>query len=452
MPEEKITDPAEMLGKEKLHTGFDPEAFEEIEEDEQIKVIEGMTDNEDIKAAQEIIFDELDETPITEGETSSKKEAGTETDLSKAKEKPETLAENQELTDEAKKKADEEAATKKSEEDKFVLTDEYIKKQSEEDQGILNKYVNKPKEELAKTVANAVAFKNPYLKDNAEAIKAIQDKLLLKTSEELVKDLIETQRETGSKTQEIKQEPVKSEIPDELPELPADNETLTKIISSETTKRLLAKYPTMPSDTTSQEYKDWLNDYEIDNGKEKLNQFFREKYSIEDRVKNEAKRLVYLENNYIKINNSRAEKEVADIKEELKKLGITEKEIGIDLSLTKDDKGSYYNKHLNDLLLKGDIADPDIIQFVGQIPLLKPGSLVSKFILYNNPKILNAITQKTIADHKQQIEKVKSENLNTLGSQSTAGIGSKTITVDQIEKMTNRDDIRKVQEDLLASL
>jgi hypothetical protein len=171
-------------------------------------------------------------------------------------------------------------------------------------------------------------------------------------------------------------------------------------------------------------------------------------------VTNGIQRAIYLKANYRSINNNLVVKEVESIKAELKKYNIDDpKDIGLDLSLVKDEKGSLFNKSLNDLMLTPDGPDPLLVKHIGKIPVLQKGQLMKKFIYDNNPAILTHIANISGNATKIEKERLKDANLNTLGEKSTSGHNTNTITIDDINKMgDNEDELNKSLAEIENSL
>lgn len=447
-----------------LYEEFEATNNENVNEDKQIDVINELTDDEDLAAAEELILEELGEPkkgtssnveaePENKESTDDKKEKGgegTSEETKKDDEEPE-----QKASTESEKKEQVEEEIKPSDEDgnAFVLTDEVINSQPEEVRGLLSKYKGKGKSDLANVAANAVAFKNEYLKDNKEAIAAVAKKFEGFSDEELLKTLVNTQKETGKQPEQKAKKLTGIPEKENLPPLPEDNEEVKNTISAETVKRLKVKYPKMPDDMTSIEHKEWLKELQEDDI-EAANDFLQYKKEITANVKNDLQKVVFLQKNYREINNNMLEDEVSAIKSELEKYGITDpgKQLGVNLSLAKDNDGSYFNEGLNSLMLKGEKPDPDIVNFVGKIPLLIKGRLVKKFLFENNAKILTYLSNRQVKNTTEELNRVKETNLNTLGNSKSSGSGSKAITLEEIDKITDTATLDKAEQDILSQL
>ncbi len=417
-----------------------------VEEDKQISDIESLTDEEDLKAMRELILEDID-----------KAEKGTDEPSKSVKAEEENLS-DAEL--EAKKKEAESGEAKppaeKSEEKKdeqFTVTDELISKQSDDVKALLANFKGKGKADLAKAAAHAVALKNPYLKDDEKVIKAMSEKFENYSNDDLVKTFIETQKETG-KPAEIKSpvletvEKIEQKKEVELPPLEETDE-VKEIIDKQIHNRLKKFYEDIPEDTTSVEYREWKRE-KMDEDPEKFNDFLQEKKHIANQVKTDLQKITYLQNNHATINNSRYEAEVDTIKNQLKALNLTEKDLEVDLTLTKDEKGLNYNETLNSLIEDGDSLDPNIIGFVGNKAFLKVTKdnkgltpLARKFFYENNLKIISAISAKQVVDDKKEIERLKDENLNSLGDRKTGGKSPEILTPEAIAQITDEELLKK---------
>ncbi len=447
-----------------------------VEEDTRSKVIKDLTDDEEIDAAIDILEKKYDvpAKDTTSGKPEPKPdETGKDTsdkpeDKTKAEQKPKEV-DQKPVVDEKEKPKEEpgkvEEPVKKVE---FVLTEELIQKQPEEFREILNKYKDKGKAELAKAAASAVALKNNYLKDDEKVIGALTEKFQNLTDEELVNTLIETQAKVGAPEPGVKpkvEQPLKEEKI-ELPSLPED-EKVKSVLDKETAKRLKKLYPEMPDDMTSEEYQEWERDLQDKGGLRKVEKYLNDLRSTEANVKTELQKVIYAQTNltnlydespaeilpllttenlpklkklnddYRSVNNKSLEEEVGLIKKELAKYNITEAELGIDLTLTKDENGSYYNEKLNNLMLNGNEADPNIVGQMGKVPFLRQGQLAKKFVYENVLTITNHLVKNVATKAKVETEKLKDETLNTLGESKSKGL--KTIT--------NPEDVKKITDD-----
>jgi flagellar motility protein MotE (MotC chaperone) len=445
-----------------IYTDIDKKEIDDpdIQEDKQVEIINDIKDDEELAAAKELILEDLSE---PDKGTSDGSESSAEPNKPTADEKDKGTSD---LDKSNSKDAADQSITKDKADD-FVLTDEKINSYPEEFRGILQKYKGKSREELEKAIANAVLFRN---------------------YQDVVKALVDTQRETGSARQPEKP---KTTIPkpDELPPLQEDNEEVQKVIAQESVKRLKEIYPGMPDDLNSEEGRSWQNSIALRQLKTKYPDMPDDPYSLEyqdfiremqdvnpdkaydfqfdkrqaiqnlneqfnktsSQVKQDLKQLIYIQNNHVNMNNTRLENEVNGIKAELQKLGLTEKDFGIDLSLSKDNDGLLYNGELNNLMLNGDMPDPNVISYVGRYPILKEGLLKQKFLYTNSIKLANLLASKKISENRKELERLKDTNLNSLGGSSSNRTQGSTLTLEQISN-GNPDDavLKREKEKLLA--
>lgn len=392
-----------------------------VEDDEQIKVINDLKTDEEIKAAKELILEdtEKDEKGGTNKETSLKEP---EKDTPK----------------------------------EFSVTQEFINSQPEENRALFETFLGKNKEELAKAAANAIAVKNLYIKDNEQAIAAIAEKIKAETDENMIKAFIDAKKEVG-KTEKTKKEPAKEPKKIELPEL-EDTPEVKKLIQSEAIKKLRDKYPSMPTDVNSVAYKEWERDILDGEGISKVIQIAEDMRTARAEVAKDLKTVVYFKNNWAKINNERIADEVKGIEANLKQLGLTPKDLGVDLTLTKNEKnGLLENPVLNDLALSGNEVDANIIGYVGEgensLAFYKNHKdakgrtpLMKKFMLDNATEIISILSNREDIGKKKEIERVKETNLNTLQDSKTSSSKSTLLTPEEISKIQDENLIKKEKE------
>jgi len=337
-------------------------------------------------------------------------------------------------------------------EGEFVVDEEFINKQPEADRELFKTVIGKSKADLAKQAAHAIATKNPYLKDNEKAIDGIAEKILTGTDEEIYKTFIDTKRSVGvadPPPEKKEEEPeVKDEIPKDLPEL-EETEAVQKLVSGELIRKLKAKYPEMPEDMDSLEYREFKRDMNADDD-EKASEFNKDKDSFTGEIKKNLQIFTHLSKNHTEINNLRYKNEVKAITKQLETLGLTEKDLKIDLELKPDNNGLLYNEELNVLMRDSNGLDPYVITKVGTIPFLineqdKNGMtpLTKKFFFENNLKIMALVANRNVAKDEKEIERLKDENLNDLGTQKTGDPKPTLLSEDEILKITDEDAIDK---------
>jgi len=447
-----------------------------IEEDPRSEVISNLTDIEEAVAAQEL----LEEKYAEPGKDNSavkpepvKPEGTDNSDTNKDKTKTPEQIEADRVAVEAAKKLEAEKP--------FTLTDELIDKQPEDKREMLKNFSGKSKSDLAKAAANAIAVKSPYIKDNEEAIAAIAKKIEGLPNDEVIKTFIDSQSEVGKSALDMGgPAPKEKEIPVkiELPTLPDNDPKVQEILNKEVTKKLKSKYPSMPEDMDSVEFKEWERDL-LDEGLSKANQFVEDMKVAKSGIKTELQKVLYaqtqlpnlynesptevlslmtdenlpklknLNDNYRTENNKAATAEVEQIKSALGKYGITEKDLEVDLTLTPDSNGSLFNKDLNALLFdtNGNI-DPNIVGFIGKVPVLKKGQLVKKFIYEHNPQILTLLVSNKSKQSQAEIERLKTDALKTVGG--GGGGGNSDTKISGVETITDPAKLAKVKADLEA--
>ncbi len=442
---------------------FEDDKTEYLNDDPQQSIISKVTDEKELDAMEAQIKADLEkaegsekvegieksETVDTKTETSEKIESkGTETEPEKKPEKSET-------SDTSK---DDNLIRPPAKEGEFVVDEEFINKQPEENRELFKLVLGKSKADLAKAAANAIAMKNPYIKDNEKAIDGIAEKILEGTDEEIYTTFIDTKRVAGSADpppeKKIEEIEVKDEIPKELPEL-EDTEAIQKIVNSELLKQLKAKYPEMPDDIDSLEYREWKRDMVSDDD-EKAAEFNQDKVSFTGEIKGSLQKFAYLSKNHTEINNLRYNKEVKAITKQLDSLGLTVKDLEMDLELKPDNNGLLYNEELNTLMRDSKGLDPYVINKVGDIPFLinetdKNGMtpLTKKFFFENNLKIMALVANRNVLKDETEIERLREGNLNTLHKQSTGDASRPVLlTEEQIAKINDEDVIDKKMREL----
>lgn len=426
------------------------------DEESRDKIIDELTPEEN-KLALEILEEKIDEP---------------DKDTSLKSKEPEPPIKDEDTSGDKKDediKSDDDK-TKEDDEDKFLLTEELIEKQPEENREILSKYKDKSKEDLAQAAANAVALKSPYLKENEKAIALMTEQFLEKSGDELINILVDTQKGAG-KTEKEEAKKVVEKI--ELPELPDDDPEIQKVLDKEILTRLKVKYPNMPAveNLENEDYKEFRRDLNIDDPD---NKFKEDLQQTKEAVKTELSKIVYIQKNLpnlyeespnevlplfteqnlprlkalndnpMSVLEQDIQVEIESIRNGLKKYGLTEKDLDIDLTITKDETGTPFNKTLNDLIVEGRTADgapipsSKIIGVRGKTFWLKQGELARKFKEEFDDKILTAFVEKKTQKEKTHKEKLKDENLKQ--GFSTGKGGKKVLTVEDIEKLSPEEN------------
>lgn len=475
------------MGEKISYTGNEEADF--IEEDPRSQVIKEMTDPDEIKAAQELLeekYTESDEKDTSVEPPEPEKDTSDESSEDKTETDNETKTDGEEAdkaeadkadageaeTDQDGKEADAESGS-----DEFKLTDEFIEKQPEENREILSKYSGKDKSELAKATANAIAMKDELLKGKKKLIEAYAEDLLELPEDELLEQLIQSQRETG--TADAAEAPVieDEEIEIELPTLPKDDPKVENVISTEVSKRMKKLYPDMPEDMDSAEYLEWERELQDEKGFDGVDKLLADKKAVKQEVTNHLQTVVYaqenlqnlyfdspseiidyidednlpklknINDNYVEINNRTALAEVEKIKSELKTLNLTPEDLGLDLTLTKDANGSYFNPTLNEYLYNGDNVDESLVGMFGKVPILKPGTLANKFLLRNNTLILTHMNSNRAKTDQAKREQLKSETLTNVDGTSS---GNKVVAEKDLTKVTDPDALARVMAEIEA--
>jgi len=430
---------------------FEEDKTEYLDDDPQNAIISKVTDEKELDAMEQQIRDDLKKAEDgKESETEQKTDTsekieskGTETEPDKKSEKPET----------SDTPEDDNLIRPPAKDGEFVVDEEFINKQPEENRELFKLVLGKSKADLAKAAANAIAMKSDYLKGNEKAIEGIAEKILEGTDEEIYTTFIDTKRSAGitDPPPEKKEEEseVKDEIPKDLPEL-EDTEAVQKLVSAELFKQLKVKYPEMPDDMESLEYREYKRDMVSDDD-EKAAEFNKDKDLFTGEIKGTLQKFAYLSKNHTEINNLRYNKEVKAITKQLDTLGLTVKDLGIDLELKPDSNGLLFNNELNTLMEDSKGLDPYVIEKVGTIPFLinetdKNGMtpLTKKFFFENNLKIMALVANRNVSKDKVIIEKLKDDNLNTLHEKATGDASkSNLLSEEEISKMNDDDAIDK---------
>jgi hypothetical protein len=452
------------------------ELFTNTDDDSGVQKVKDLKDPEEIKAAIEILEEEIDksEEDNLSGFAEPNPEEGEEENSEGQESEEDGEGDNKTGGEAGEGNGDDDGS-----ETKFQLTDEIIAKHPEDKQ-LLERFKDKDKSEIAKAAANAIALKNEYLKDDKEAIELLTKKLLEKPDDELVQTLIRTQRETGRVEQppaEIKPETIKLE----LPKLPEDDPKVRAILSQEVIKNLRKnkKYADIPEDVediNSEKFLEWTRDLQDANP---LNSLKEDLANAQKVVGEDLSKVLYIQQNLSNLyDESPAEilpllneqnlprlkaindnpmnvlmqdvkGEIEVIKKQLSKYGLTEKDIDIDFSITEDEHGKPYNEVINQLIMKGltpegnAIPDPEIIGESGRAFWLKKGQLAKKFKDEFEDKIFTAFVNKKTQAEKTTRAKLKKDALIEVSGKKGSGSGSRAITIESIQK--ERDPLKVKQ-------
>lgn len=400
-----------------------------VEEDDRVKAIKEMENPDELDAAEDLLSEEIDK---LSGKT------------------PEVFSDDEE---------------------KAELPEQPEKVEEETLEG-------KTKDELVNVAAKSISDTMSYLKGNEKAIAILKEQFNGKTEEELVKIITDSR---PVKDVIKKEEPILPKII--LPEIPIDSPEIQKELGKQTLKRLKAIYPDMPEveDMESEAYKEWRRDLNIDNPD---NSFKDDLAKTRTAVESESSKIIYIQNELsnmyadspmevlpflseenlprLKALNDKpmevlAEdvgKEIEAIRAGLKQsFGLTEKDLGLDFTITKDDKGQPFNKVLNELITEGTAADGSLIpssQIIGQRGKtfwLKPGELTKKFKEVYNDKILTEYVAKKTNTDRVRKEKLKQETL-VEGSGRKSGGGRSVVTLEELSKIEDPAKLDKIIADM----
>jgi hypothetical protein len=458
------------------YTGQEEADF--YEEDPRSEEIKKMTDPDEIKKAQSELENKYDE-PSKEDTSSTVKEPSEDKkeDTSKAEaDKTEPKEKESKKEPEAKTEGDEDDSEKAEPEgkiDEFKITDEFIKTQPEGNREILSKYAGKDKSEIAKAAANAIAMKNDLMKGKQKLINAYAEELAELPEAELLEQLVQSQRETGVNEYEAPE--LDEDVEIVMPALPKDDPKVSAIINTEVVKRMKKLYPDMPDDMKSPEYLEWERELHDEKGQDGVDDLQSAKRSVRSEVTDQLQTVVYaqenlknlyfdspneildyisednlpklkhINDNYIKINNATAIKEVEAIKNELKTLNLTPEDLGLDLTLRPDASGGLTNPTLDKYLYVGENVDESVVGMFGKVPILKPGALADKFIKRNNTLILTHMNSSRVAKDQTEREKIKAETLTSVSSSSS---GQKVVPEKDLTKVTNPAELSKIMADI----
>ena len=419
-----------------------------IEEDDRLKNIKDMEDPEELDAAEKLLAEEIDKT--------YKEENGGE----------------KEETEE-----DETEEKEKEGEQQKLVNDEFIEKQPEEKREILTQFKDKSKEELVDIVAKSIAEKTP-LGASEKTINIFKEQLAEKTDEELLQIITGVDKPLVQKEKEII-----SEKPFELPEIPKDDPQMKAEIDKQTLKRLKAIYPSMPEveSMESEAYKEWRRDLDIDNPD---HNFKDDLQKARTDLESELSKIIFIQKELPNLFEESPEEvlpllvgeniprlrklnddpmgllvddiqtEVETIRAGLKKYGLTEKDLGMDFNITKDENGMPYNKVFNDLITAGKAKDGSLIPSEriigsrGKTFWLKKGELAKKFKEEFDDKILTAFVAKKTQTTRAQKEKLKAETLIEPSGKTSGSNSKKVYTLDQIKSIEDPNALDKVIADL----
>lgn len=150
--------------------------------------------------------------------------------------------------------------------------------------------------------------------------------------------------------------------------------------------------PELDNDTSPEEQlKDYLTDLQISDPI-KYYKFLKDYDLASQKIQEQISQYKYIEENWEHISAENIKKDVQKFENDLKEYGLTLQDLGLNLEL--DDK--YYNEYLyNNILLKNNEANPEVVQKISDKALLIPeGAVYKKLIELNFKNILSLAKSK----------------------------------------------------------
>ncbi len=370
----------------------------------------------EIDKAEEEDF-ELNEFPKAEEDSPPKKtpdEPKDKSDKVVESDKPEDTAKEEIKAEEDKKKEEtppeivppvEDKDKDQQDKDELILDDELISKLNVDED---------TREFLSKSV-----FKGKPL---AEALKSYVNasKLVGKKKEELLKTI----------------QPPKTEL-DNIPPKPKTETEVESAKEDLMFNELSKEFKDLPKDPADR--KKWLNDLGYDDYKA-ANKFVRREAEIEKDIGQIWDYTEKLTASAPQINQKIMGSEIETISNYFaEKFQIDPKLLGYDL--TVDAEGN--NPVLDSLLASEDNPnefDPELIQNVNGVKILKQGELAKKFFTRELPKIIEEVKSQT---RRETIESLKKKATDTPSFSTQVGKGKQTkeLETDQIKQITDVDQL-----------
>ncbi len=161
---------------------------------------------------------------------------------------------------------------------------------------------------------------------------------------------------------------------------------------------LRVKYSDLPeltSDTNPEEQlKDYLTDLQISDPI-KYYKFLKDYDLATQKIQEQISQYKYIEENWEHISAENIKKDVQKFENDLKEFGLSLQDLGLNLEL--DDK--YYNEYLyNNILLKNNEANPEVVQRISDKALLIPeGAVYKKLIELNFKNVLQLAKSKNVS-------------------------------------------------------
>lgn len=390
-------------------------------DDDQINVLDNLTDEAEIAEAKKLIFEQV------ESERDTSTDNSKDSEPSKEEVTPQSEEEVQKAVSDAEsKKEDNQAETKEADtlpeegnqekSGKFVLTDEVINSYPEEYRGVLSKYKGKDESEIIKALVNA-------------------NKLISKRQEQ---STVESKIETESKNEVI-----------------PDSDEVKSLLDAEIIKRLKTEYEDFPD--TLDDLNFFLRD-KFDEDPMKYNKVVSDVQGIKETVNNDYKRVLYLQNNYQQLNQESIKGDVDSIKKALSDdygIANVDKLFDLELKQTKDNNGNtvYQNDLIESLLLdqNGQI-DNNVVSYFGQVPVIRKNALADKFLKTRTKEILIAVRRDAEAKARSAHSSLVDEAPQTIGTQSGSNSSTKVIKLDQLSSNNDYDSIMATKQALEKQL
>lgn len=406
------------MAEDYLSQALDSKESKNFGDDEQIKVLDSLTDEAEIAEAKKMIIEQV-ESPQEDTSTQKKDDEPSEEVTSES-----DNANNDDSTADAKKDNLDETTEESNLPDegnqekssKFVLTDEVINSYPEEYRGVLSKYKGKDESEIIKALVNA-------------------NKLISKRQEQ---STVESKIETESKNEVI----------------PETDEVKT-LLDTEIIKRLKTEYKDFPDSLEDVNF--FLRD-KFDEDPMAYTKVVQTIQDTKEAVNNDYKRVLYLQNNYQQLNQESIKNDVESIKKALvDEYGVAnaDKLFDLELKQSKDEKGNtvYQNELIESLLLdqNGQI-DNNVVAFFGQVPVIRRGALADKFLRTKTREIIAAVKRDAEAKARASHSSLVDQAPQTIGTQAGSSSPAKVIKLDQLNKTNDYDSLMATKEALEKQL
>ena len=249
-------------------------------------------------------------------------------------------------------------------------------------------------------------------------------------SPEAIKSFVQANHkigELGQKIGQVKEEPVKKAIPDEIPQQKLTEE-VQKLKDVEVVNRLRQTFKDLPDDP--EELREYLSTLQASDPDRYWD--YRElKRDIQKKVDTDFNRAIYIQENQSEINQTILSNEIENIQNELKEYGIEDpKKYGLDFTITKDEQGKSKNPLLQELITTdGKNLDPTVVTYIGNVPIFNEKALFNKFFLVKGKVIRDVLkAQVSTGAKKEAFEELskKQEVADNTASISKGGESTKT--------------------------